>query len=257
MISNAALKARELLEYCGIDDPAIISIGDLILYNDGIVQEVPLENCDGRMVMKNGKSIVSLNANIEFPQKKRFVLAHELGHILLHGNKEATFSDDYLTLETFKHGGQEKEANDFATELLMPAPLFKQACYKQKFSSDLLRTLADRFNTSITSTTYRYIDLGSHPICVFYSKDGKIQYWRKSEEFKYWIPERNKLNVPTDSVAHEFYSKGIIYPRKDSDQQIFKSTWFELGEYEKDTAMFEYCIITPRYNTVLSVVWEK
>lgn len=257
MISKSALKARELLEYCGIDDPATLSIVDLIVYNDGIVQEIPLENCDGRMVMKNGKSIVSLNSNIEFPSKKRFVLAHELGHILLHADKEVTFSDDYSTLEAYRHGDQEKEANDFATELLMPEPLFKHACFKQKFGSELLRTLSDRFNTSITSTTYRYIDLGPHPICVFYSKDGKVQYWRKSEEFRYWIPDINKLNVPTDSVAHEYYSKGTIYSKKDSDQQISKSTWFELGEYDKDTPMFEFCIITPRYNTILSVIWEK
>src|SRR5205809_3712757 len=134
MTSNQVLAARELLINCGIDDPSEISIEDLITFHDGIVQEVPLDNCDGRMVMKNGKSIVSLNSNIEYPQKKRFVLAHELGHIILHGGNEATFSDDYTTLEAYKNGPQEIEANEFASELLMPEPLFKAACFKKKFS---------------------------------------------------------------------------------------------------------------------------
>src|SRR5688572_21534173 len=98
--------ARELLINCGFENPAEIDIKDLITFHDGIVQEVPLENCDGRMVMKSGRSIVSLNSNIEFPQKKRFVLAHELGHIILHGGEEATFSDDYATLEAYKNGPQ-------------------------------------------------------------------------------------------------------------------------------------------------------
>lgn len=257
MTANATLKARELLSSLGIDDPAQTSVEDLIIYNDGIVREVPLNNCDGRMVMKNGRSIVSLNSEIEFPQKKRFVLAHELGHIILHGNKEATFSDDYSTLEAYKHGVQEKEANDFATELLMPTDLFQKTCFKQKFGVELIRNLADRFNTSLTSTVYRYVDLGPHPICVFYSKDRKIQYWKKSEQFRYWIPDNIKLNVPGDSVAEEFYSQGRIYTKKDSDQVITKSTWFELREYDTDSPMFEFCIITPKYNTVLSVVWEK
>ena len=97
--------------------------------------------------MKNGRSIVSLNSNIEFPQRKRFVLAHELGHILLHGGIEATFSDDYSTLDGYKHGPQEVEANDFASALLMPPELFKAACFKKKFRPDLLRQLADTFNT--------------------------------------------------------------------------------------------------------------
>lgn len=257
MIANSNLKAKELLLSLGIDDPAQTSIEDLIIYHDGIVREVPLKNCDGRMVMKNGRSIVSLNSEIEFSQKKRFVLAHELGHIILHGGREATFSDDYSTLEAYKHGIQEKEANDFATELLMPTDLFQKACFKQKFGAELIRNLSERFNTSLTSIVYRYIDLGSHPICAFYSKDRKIQYWKKSGQFKYWIPDRNKLNVPGDSVAEEFYSKARIYTKKDSDQIIAKSTWFELREYDTDTSMFEFCIITKRYNTVLSVVWEK
>jgi hypothetical protein len=257
MTSKPALVARELLISCGIEHPAKISIDDLITFHDGIVQEIPLENCDGRMVMKNGKSIVSLNSNIEFPQKKRFVLAHELGHILLHSSKEATFSDDYATLEAYKNGPQEIEANEFASELLMPEPLFRDACVKNKFSPDLLRELADQFNTSITSTVYRYIELGRHPICTFYSRNGKLIYWKKSEEFRYWIPDRNKLNVPSDSVANEYYVHGRIYRKEESAQQINKSTWFELGENDRDTPMFEHCIVTPRYNTVLSVIWEK
>ncbi len=254
---NPVLKAKQLLSSLGIDDPTQTSIEDLIIYHDGIVQEIPLNNCDGRMVMKNGKSIVSLNCAIEFPQKKRFVLAHELGHILLHANKEATFSDDYSTLEAYKHGIQEKEANDFATELLMPSELFKKACFKQKFGAELIRNLSNRFNTSLTSTIYRYVELGPHPLCVFYSKDRKIQYWKKSDQFRYWIPDRTKLNVPSDSVAEEFYSKNRIYLKNDSDQIISKSTWFELRDYDSDTPMFEFCIITPKYSTVLSVVWEK
>lgn len=257
MTSNATLRARELLFALGIDEPAQMSLEDLIIYHNGIVREVQLSNCDGRMVMKSGKSIVSLNSDIEYPQKKRFVLAHELGHILLHGDKEATFSDDYSTLEAYKHGIQETEANDFATELLMPAGLFQKACSKQKFGSQLIRNLSDKFNTSLTSIIYRYVDLGPHPICIFYSKDRKIQYWKKSKQFRYWIPDRNKLNVPGDSVAEEFYSKGRIYTKKDSDQIITKSTWFELREYDTDTPMFEFCVITTRYNTVLSVIWEK
>lgn len=256
MILSPTLAAQNILEKFGIEDPATTDISDLITYYDGIVLEEPLGDCDGRTVMKNGKSIVSLNANIEFPQKKRFVLAHELGHMILHGDKEATFSDDHLTLEAYKHGPQETEANNFAAELLMPTNLFQQVCFKKKFSSNLLRSISDRFNTSITSVVYRFLEHGNHPICVFYSKNGKIQYWRKSKDFRYYVPELNKLNAPSDSVANEFYVHGRIYRKEDADQPITKSTWFELSEYDSDTKMYEFCIVTKQYNTVLSVVWE-
>lgn len=249
--------ARNVLSTLGIDNPAAIDIEDLIIFYDGIVKHNPMANCDGRVVMKNGKSIVTLNSNIEFPQKKRFVLSHELGHILLHAGKDVTFSDDYNTLEAYKHGSQEREANDFASELLMPTETFKAACNRQKFGSALIRSLAEKFNTSLTSTVYRYIDLGPHPICVFYSKDGIVQYWKKSKTFSYWLNDRNRLRVPSDSVAEEFFGKGRIYAMNDSDQTIYKSTWCELSSNETDSQMFEYCIITPQYNTVLSIVWAK
>jgi len=50
-------------------------------------------------------------------------------------------------------------------------------------------------------------------------------------------------------VIREFIKKNDI-------QEIGKSTWFELGKNDRDTPMYEYCIVTPRYDSVLSIVWE-
>ncbi|WP_157280368.1 hypothetical protein [Pedobacter borealis] len=74
---------------------------------------------------------------------------------------------------------------------------------------------------------------------------------------RYWVPDKNKLDVPSDSVANEYYVYNRIYSRADSAQEIVKSTWFDLGKYDEDSPMYEFCVITPRYNSVLSVVWEK
>ena len=127
MTKNPASTAKALLSSLGIEDIPSIDIADLIVYHDGIVVEKDLRNSDGRLVMKNGKSIVTVDSKIEFPQRKRYVLAHELGHILLHANHNASFTDDDTTLEGYKKGPQEKEANDFAAELLMPAEEFKKS----------------------------------------------------------------------------------------------------------------------------------
>ena len=251
-----AIAARQLIQQLGITDIANIELKDLIIYHNGMVKEADLRNCDGRLVMKKGRSIVTIDSKIEFEQRKRYVLAHELGHILIHADKEASFTDDDSTIDGYKKGPQEKEANDFAAELLMPSDQFKASCDKRKFSPELISELAQKFNTSLTSTVYRFVDLGNHPIATFYSKNKKIQYWKKSSDLYYRIPDINKLDVPTGSVANEFYTKNRIYAKKDAAQEISKSTWFELGKYDEDAPMFEYCIITPRYNSVLSVIWE-
>jgi Zn-dependent peptidase ImmA (M78 family) len=257
MRPNPNFVASKLIEKIGVIDTSSLDVEDIIIYHNGIVKEVNLHNCDGRLVMKNGRSIVSIDSKIEFPQRKRFVLAHELGHILMHGNIEASFTDDESTLEGYKKGPQEKEANDFAAEFLIPSDLFKASCFRRRFGPELIKELSEKFNTSLTSIIYRFVDLGNHPIAVFYSKGKKIQYWKKSNDMRYWVPDRSKLDVPDDSVANEFYQFKRIYKNDDLTQEISKSTWFDLGKYDQDTPMYEFCIITPRFNSVVSVIWEK
>ncbi|MCW3464244.1 ImmA/IrrE family metallo-endopeptidase [Chitinophaga nivalis] len=254
MIASKA--AQDLLFECSVNDPRDVDIEDLIIYKNGIIKEVPLSGCDGRMVMKNGKAIVSVNSKIEYPKKRRFVLAHELGHIILHPDREASFTDNHDTLEDYRKGSQEKEANDFAAELLMPAQKFKSACIGQNFSFSVLSKLAESFDTTLSATAFRYVDYGNFPICLFYCKGGIVQYWKKSNDFWSRIPDNRHLAVPSGSVASEYYEKGKIYSKEWVDQDIFKSTWFELRDEDEDLRMKEFCIITPKFDSVLSVVWQ-
>ncbi len=177
----------------------------------------------------------------------------------LHKNLQPLFLDSDSTLQYFKKGHQETEANEFASELLMPEHLFKKECAEKKFSPDLLRSIADKFQTSLTSVAYKYFELGTHPICLFYSYNNQVLYWKRPEGYQCFIVDRTKLPPPEDSVAAEFFIKQKIYSKEQSKQQIWKSTWFELKHWEddKDFKFYEFCIVTPKYNTVLSIVWEE
>lgn len=258
-MSKGKNAAQKLIYECGIVDPTEIPL-ELIIYGRGAtLVEKPLHNAEGRIVFGNSKSIITLNSNIEFMGKRRFVLAHELGHFEMHRDLVPVHNDTDATLEYFKNGHQETEANEFASELLMPEKLFISECENKKFCPDLLRSLADRFQTSITSVAYKYFELGSHPICLFYSHNNTVKYWKRPENYPYFINNRIKLPPPEDSVAAEFFDNQKIYSRAQSKQPIWKSTWFELKKYENDNDynFYEYCIITPKYGTVLSVVWEE
>lgn len=141
----------------------------------------------------------------------------------------------------------------------MPENLFKHEIQGKKFDPQLLRILADRFQTSITSAAYKYFELGDHPICLFYSYDNKVRYWKRPEDYPHFVNDRTKLPPPGDSVAAEYFDKEKIYRKSDGKQPIWKSTWFELKSWENDQdfKFYEYCIVTPKYNTVLSIVWEE
>ena len=63
--------------------------------------------------------IIYIDENLS-DSEKRFVCAHELGHMLLHKKATALFMDTHTFFNTEKY---EVEANTFAAELLIPDEL--------------------------------------------------------------------------------------------------------------------------------------
>lgn len=75
---------------------------------------------------QNGQKIIGINST-ESPQRQRFTIAHELGHLFLHRDKKINydrvmgfmmFRDEHSSNGTDR---SEIEANTFAAELLMPS----------------------------------------------------------------------------------------------------------------------------------------
>lgn len=255
--NNGVLAAQKILKEFGIENTTGILVEDLIHARDIILEEKRIPNSDGRIVFGKTKTKISINSDIKYVGRRRFTLAHELGHFELHHNKNTHLEDNALTLDYFKSGGQEYEANQFATELLMPSDLFVSFIHGKKFSPGLLRAISEYFQTSITSATFRYLELGSHPIYLFHCRDNKVIYWKNSPNYFRKVKDITKLNPPIDSVATEFFKSGTIYIKEESAQEICKSTWFETGADDSDDVYFEYAIVTKNYNSVLSVVWEN
>lgn len=263
--SNAQLQARELLANCGLDEITELPMDLFVAGLDAILIEEELANCDGKIIFGNSKSIIKLNSEIQFLERKRFVVAHEIGHLILHKNMQLpddTFANFNIIAgmeKALKTGTQELEANEFASELLMPEKLFLSEAKGKKFSPLLIKQLSERFKTSLTATIFRYMQLEHHPICLVFTENGRVRYWKKSEDLKVWLGDYTKLAPPSDSVAAEYIQKdyAFVYKLEEKAQTIKKSTWFKLSEYnDEDSDFYEYCIPTKRYQTILSVIWE-
>ncbi len=256
MINKGAIVANKLIEEFGIEKPDDFSVEEIIHARNIILEEKPIANADGRIVFGQQRTKISINSNIKYTGRRKFTLAHELGHYELHHNVNSHLDDNALTLDYFKNGGQEYEANQFAAELLMPRKMFQNFVVVRKFSPQLLRDISENFQTSITSAAFRFLELGNYPIFLFYSKDSKLIYWKNSHNYYRKVKDITKLSPPSDSVAMEFFRDGKIYGKKESTQEIEKSTWFETSDYDSTDLYYEYAIVTKDYNTVLSVVWE-
>lgn len=257
-------RAIKLREEIGFDDPFEVDIEDVVTAFGGLVQYKNLGSIDGRIVYGEKISTIYINSQIQYEGRKRFAIVHELGHLLMH--KGSLMHDDSVnslswfneTEKQLKKGKQEFEANQFASEYLMPSDLFYEQARKTAFGPDLIRSLSERFGASLTSVAFKSFDVDIYPVAMFHIFNGKVKYWKRSKDFRGFLKNTPKLPPPEDSVAAEYIEANYrpIYKRNELAQQIYKSTWCELREGEQDSDFYEYCIVSQSHKSILSIIWE-
>jgi len=266
MNNKGSRKAKELLKEIGFDDITDMPMDLFVSALGATLIEEPLKNSDGKIIRGNTKTLIKLNSEIIYEEKKRFTIAHEVGHYLLHDKLDlAVHNENSITLNWFqnieqqaKKGIQEYEANDFASELLMPEIILSKFIEYKPFSPSLIKEISNRFKTSLTSVVYRLVALDVYPLLVVFISDGIVRYWRKSPDLKGWLKDITKLSPPEDSVAKEYIDANydFIYKGDEKAQEISRSTWFQLYENQEDSDFMEYCIPTKQYKTIISIIWE-
>lgn len=256
--TKAELVAKKVLEECGLDDPTELSLSDIILGRKAFYEELPLDGKEGEIVSVKGKSIITVNSNITIPTKKRFAAAHELGHYEMHKNLQPIFSDTEADLLSWYQGGpHEMEANEFASEFLMPSEIFNRECERRKFGPDVIEHLANRFQVSKTAAILKFVKAGNHPICIVYCKANQMKWFKPSQDFRYFLEFQRDQPPPSGSVAYELFTTNKIYAGDARKQDIWKSDWLRMrNDDESDSRFFEYCLYAKSYNYTISVIWE-
>lgn len=124
------------------------------------------------LVARDGKRIViGVNAS-HAPVRKRFTVAHEIGHMLIHASEPLIVdSGGYALIGERREGAtsdREIEANAFAAALLMPPAWIKKALQRLEgrgidLADDAdvgVRQLAHEFGVSAQAMMFRLINLG-------------------------------------------------------------------------------------------------
>jgi hypothetical protein len=77
----------------------------------------------------------------------------------------------------------EQAANEFAAELLMPAGLFLPRRAGNRPSLHLVSEIAAEFQTTLTATLWRLVELTARRCALVYSAEGRIKYCIPSSAF--------------------------------------------------------------------------
>jgi Zn-dependent peptidase ImmA (M78 family) len=124
--------------------------------------------------------IVSVNSKIIYLPRRNFTLAHEIGHFVAHRDLRERFECGFDAINDFDVEPLEKEANEFAAQLLMP-PDIVRSFDDRPFTSKSVTELSELLGVSKLAAAMRWVAVSSLPIGFCKSRDGMIINGRASE----------------------------------------------------------------------------
>lgn len=250
---------KELAENIALEYPEKITPLEKILEDEELsvfYDSYGKNNFDGMTFYDNGKFYIHINTDLgnrSDSARGRFTLAHELGHYYIDshriGLKKGVLKPHASRTNQKQFIKIEREADFFASCLLMPQERFSKDFNHKKFSVELIDFLKEEYNVSRTACAFRFADIGNHSIMIIYAEDGKIKWCHCSKDFKYPFLLYGK-NVPPNTVMGEYF--------QDIKDDIFKTEeiWaVDIFKYVKDTQekICEHCITYK--NRALSIIW--
>jgi Zn-dependent peptidase ImmA (M78 family) len=149
------------------------------------------------------KGSIAYNA-ISKLERRRFTIAHELGHFLLplHGaSAQCAKTDMGVFKSNDPNCAREAEANRFAAALLMPKKFFARDIRRLGTpETEHIVRLAAEYEVSKEAAARRYTDFCDHMCAVIFSHQGRLRYFCKTPTFPF-IDIRNAQPLPANSIS--------------------------------------------------------
>ena len=254
MIPKPVQRARRLIKKYGYESPDEIDLIDL-LYKEGLyLKYEPSDSYQGKIVFNKHAGIITLNLNLENENQKRYVIAHEMGHFfneraltrslpkgekvkgeekveVKHEFKRDRYHDfidtNTKSIEDLIH---EKEANQFAVELLMARRWVVEAVSGKLLGVSLLKEVAEKFRVSLTAAALRYAELYKDAMAVILSKDKRIEWMTCNKNFAFGKLKKYEP-VPLNTRTYDIYD--LLMPTNYIKNQRIKKYGFRQFMKEK------------------------
>jgi Zn-dependent peptidase ImmA (M78 family) len=219
------------------------------------IKEIPLTGAHGALVRSknSSKGIISVKASLREETQKRFTVAHEIGHFVIPYHKDLSNVCDARTLGRFGKTlpRPELEANEFAAELLLPARLVRMPLRVDTPSLETISSVATEFETSLTSATWRFLDLTDQPCAMIWSHKGGAVWYRTSDALSIELPLQE---LPaSQSIAGRLFA-GKQAP---SAGPVDPYLWCRPQDAECIHTLIEESLRLPNYDAVLTLLWAN
>ncbi len=238
-----------LLEELGISEPQEIKIEAIAEYCGATIVYEPLKGCEARILGHGNRAIITVNST-SLHERQRFSGAHELGHWMCDRGKIAFACAEMVFAAEWGNENPEVRANRYAADLLLPSPMFSSRAKNKDIIFATVRDLAKDFQTSLTATAIRLVELGSFLAVIVCYELGKRRWFIRG-------PDVPSVLWPLNEPGRGTVAYDLIQGRTTSDGpvDVYADGWFDLpgaGRYEvrEDSVR-----ISDRF--ILSLLWWK
>lgn len=229
-MSRSVTRAELCLLGLGVTDPREIDVRAIAHEAGAAVRIRKLTRCEARIVGNDDHAIISVSED-SGPQRRRFSIAHELGHWELHRGRQFECRTSDIDNAENSPLNPERQADSYAADLLMPWYLFQPMLGQAKHVDlALLEHMHRTFDASLPATAIRIADANVEPVIVAcYDHTGR-RWFHGSKD----VPDRW---FPVDSVDPDTYAVDVLAGKRDRTHMstVGASAWFDaegISDYE-------------------------
>ncbi|HKF48017.1 MAG TPA: ImmA/IrrE family metallo-endopeptidase [Terracidiphilus sp.] len=173
----------EILSSLGITEPEDIDIEAIAEDCGATIRYQPLSGCAARIMGFKDRAIITID-DYTHRRRQRFSAGHELGHWMRDRGQMAFQCKSENFVREWSAENPETRANRFASDLLLPAKMFRPRQHGMPATLDSVRQLARIFCTSLTATAIRLVEYGELPAILVCNDLHKRNWFVASSEVK-------------------------------------------------------------------------
>lgn len=235
-------------DYC-LNTAGPVPVEDIAMDRGVLCLEANLTGCLARLVRKGNRGVIRTDAKIREDGRRRFAIAHELGHWFLHEAESQFFICTAEHMRDYKGSPMEVEANLFASELLMPTGLFRPLASTVEPRLERIKTLAETFNTTLTATGMKFVDLSKYESILVLSTNRTV-VWSKQQKDRFGLRIGKGMNLHAESLAYHLgTSSAEIGP-----ETVNPSAWITESARGREVEITEQSWALSDYNSILTLL---
>ena len=220
------------------------------------VNEMEVQGFDGALVRAKGTPFgaIILRDSIRESGRKNFTIAHEIGHFVIPGHEEADLVCTATDVGSWPDSAKEfeREANDFAAELLMPEAVVRQIVGKSEPSVQLIEHIASSCQASLSAAGWRFCHLTSHRCAIVWSVVRGVSWFKRSEEFRFGVSRSGPSRQGT-------FAFDCLAGRRTPDrpEPVAADLWLDSQNVAAGARIWEQSKALPSYSSVVTLLWIK